>query len=59
MVDGIVESFSGLSDPRRSERIQHKLIDILVYGLYRSKSSRVSFAGVTTTCCVGISFFHG
>jgi predicted transposase YbfD/YdcC len=30
MVDGIVESFSELSDPRRPGRVQHKLIDILV-----------------------------
>jgi hypothetical protein len=30
MVDGIVASFSELSDPRRPGRVQHKLIDILV-----------------------------
>jgi len=30
MVDGITESFSELSDPRRPGRVQHKLIDILV-----------------------------
>jgi hypothetical protein len=30
MVDGIVESFSGLSDPRRPGRVQHKQLDILV-----------------------------
>jgi predicted transposase YbfD/YdcC len=30
MVDGIVESFSALSDPRRPGRVQHKLLDILV-----------------------------
>jgi hypothetical protein len=30
MVDGIVESFSELKDPRRPGRVQHKLLDILV-----------------------------
>jgi hypothetical protein len=30
MVDGIVKSFSALSDPRRPGRAQHKLIGILI-----------------------------